>query len=59
MRDDGAEYNARVEYERIDCRQEFVPDFRTRVRKKSKILFCTLGGISSGRMERVTETVFL
>jgi hypothetical protein len=39
--------------------QEFVPDFRIRPRRKSKILFLTLGGISSGRIERVTEAVFL
>ncbi len=44
-----------------DCRnsQEFVPDLRKRLRKKLRILFLTLGGISSGRIERVTETVFL
>jgi hypothetical protein len=39
--------------------QELVPGFLIRPRRKSRILFLTLGGIPSAQIERVTEAVFL
>jgi hypothetical protein len=39
--------------------QESVPDFRIRSRRKSRMFCLIFGGISSGRIERVTEAVFL
>src|SRR5262245_11737711 len=52
--------DSEVAWPRMSARDyEWVEDFRIRLRRKPRILLLTLGGMSSGRIERVMEAVFL